>query len=220
MSSNELQSSPRWQRRPEDRPDEILDAATTVFGEQGFAKSRLEDVAKRAGVSKGTLYLYFESKEELFRAMVRRKVVSVVEAAEQRYAGHTGTAREALTDLIRSWWKVGGTQESACMHRLVGAELSNFPGLGRFYFEEVISRTRRLVETIIARGVAGGEFRPVVHDYAVRGLPGLVIHAINHQRFFAGFDPHALNDEQIVEGIIDLYFNGVAAPAGALPQAR
>ena len=83
MSSNELQQSPRWQRRPEDRPDEILDAATTVFGEQGFARTRLEDVAKRAGVSKGTLYLYFDSKESLFREMVRRNVVSVV--AEERF---------------------------------------------------------------------------------------------------------------------------------------
>jgi AcrR family transcriptional regulator len=215
MSSNELQSTPRWQRRPEDRPDEILSAATALFGEQGFARTRLEDVAKRAGVSKGTLYLYFDSKEALFREMVRKNVVSVVEAAEQRYAQHTGTAREALSDLVRSWWKVGGTQESACIHRLVGAELSNFPELGRFYFDEVISRMRRLIESIIARGVDSGEFRTVAHNYAVRGLPSLVIHAINHQRFFAPHDPHALDDDQVVEGILDLYFNGVVPAAQA-----
>lgn len=210
MSSNELQATPRWQRRPEDRPDEIIAAATSLFGEQGFARTRLEDVAKRAGVSKGTLYLYFDSKEALFREMVRKNVVSVVEAAEQRYAEHKGTAREAVTDLVRQWWKVGGTQESACIHRLVGAELSNFPELGRFYFEEVVSRMRHLIETIMARGVASGEFRAVQHDYAIRGLPGLVIHAINHQRFFAPHDPNALDDAQVVEGLLDLFFNGVS----------
>lgn len=213
MPSNELHATPRWHRRPEDRPDEILAAATALFGEQGFARTRLEDVAKRAGVSKGTLYLYFDSKEALFREMVRKNVVSVVEAAEQRYAQHTGTARDALTDLVRNWWQVGGTQESACMHRLVGAELSNFPELGRFYFEEVVGRLRGLVETIMARGIASGEFREVRHNYAVRGLPSLVLHAINHQRFFAPHDPNALADEQIIEGILDLFFNGVTPAA-------
>jgi len=212
MSSNELQQAPRWQRRPEDRPDEILTAATAVFGEQGFARARLEDVAKRAGVSKGTLYLYFESKETLFREMVRRNVVAVVAEAEEKYAQHTGTAREALTDLVQGWWRLLGTQESACIHRLVGSELSNFPELGRFYFDEVIARTRRLIESLIARGVANGELRPVVNGYAVHGLPGLIIHAINHQRYFAPYDPHALSDAQVLDGILDLYFGGVAAP--------
>lgn len=217
MSSNELQSSPRWQRRPEDRPEEILDAATTLFGEQGFARTRLEDVAKRAGVSKGTLYLYFDSKESLFKAMVRRKVVSVVETAEQKYAEHTGSARDALADLVRHWWQVGGTFQSACIHRVVGAELSNFPELGKFYFDEVIARSRRLFDTIMRRGVEAGEFRPVRNDYASRGLPALVIHAINHQRFFAMNDPNALTDDQVVDGILDLFFHGVLAP-GAAPQ--
>lgn len=216
MSSNELQQAPRWQRRPEDRPDEILDAATTVFGEQGFARTRLEDVAKRAGVSKGTLYLYFDSKDALFREMVRRNVVSKVVEAEAKYLNHPGTAREALTALVRGWWEQLGDRESACIHRLIGAELSNFPELGRFYFEEVIARSRRLLTTLVARGVASGEFRPVANDYANRGLPSLVIHAINSQRFFSIFDPDALDDTKVVDGILDLFFHGVlAAPARA-----
>lgn len=214
MSSNELQAAPRWERRPDDRPTEILDAATTLFGEQGFTRTRLEDVAKRAGVSKGTLYLYFDSKETLFREMIRRNLVSVVVEAEERFAGHAGSTREMITELVRAWWRVLGTKETACMYKLVGAEISNFPGLGQFYFDEVIGRTRRLIAKIVARGVAAGELRPVVNDYAVRGLPSLVIHAINHQRFFSPFDTAPMEDEKIIEGILDLYFNGVlAAPA-------
>jgi hypothetical protein len=145
--------------------------------------------------------------------MVRRNVVAVVAEAEEKYANHTGSARAALSDLILSWWTLLGTKESACIHRLVGSELSNFPEIGRFYFDEVIARTRRLISSIISRGVASGELRPVVNDYAVRGLPSLIIHAINHQRFFAPYDPHALTDTQVVEGIIDLYFHGVTNPA-------
>jgi AcrR family transcriptional regulator len=213
MSSNELQQSPRWQRRPEDRPDEILAAATAVFGEQGFARARLEDVARRAGVSKGTLYLYFDSKEVLFREMVRKNVVAVVAEAEEKYARFDGSARDALADLVQNWWRLLGTRESACITRLVGAELSNFPEIGRFYFDEVIARTRRLIASIIDRGVSSGELRPVVNDYAVRGLPSLLIHAVNHQRFFAPYDPNALTDAQVLDGILDLYFHGVTAPA-------
>ena len=214
MSSNELQAAPRWERRPDDRPAEILAAATTLFGEQGFTRTRLEDVAKRAGVSKGTLYLYFDSKEMLFREMIRRNLVSVVVEAEARFAQHSGSTRDAITELVRAWWRVLGTKETACMYKLVGAEISNFPGLGQFYFDEVVARTRRLIAMIVARGVASGELRPVVNDYAVRGLPSLVIHAINHQRFFSPFDTEAMDDEKIIEGILDLYFNGVlASPA-------
>jgi AcrR family transcriptional regulator len=220
MSSNELQQAPRWQRRPEDRPDEILDAATTVFGEQGFARTRLEDVAKRAGVSKGTLYLYFDSKDALFREMVRRNVVSAIAEAEAKYLDHPGSAREALTALVHAWWEKLGNRESACIHRLVGAELSSFPELGRFYFEEVVSRSRRLIGALIARGIADGEFRPVVNEYAIRGLPSLVFHAINTQRFYATFDPAALDDTQVIDGILDLFFHGVLAAPAAATESR
>ena len=211
MSSNELQTSPRWHRRPEDRPDEILEAATTLFGEQGFARTRLEDVAKKAGVSKGTLYLYFDSKEALFREMVRRRVVTIVEEAERRYAAHTGTARDALANLVRDWWQLGGSHASACIHRVVGAELSSFPELGRFYFEEVIARSRQLFGRGIASGVASGEFRRVRNDYASRAIPSLVVHAISQQRFFSIFDPNALEDDRVVDGILDFLFHGLLA---------
>ena len=88
----ETTPSPRWQRRPDERPDEILDAALEVFGAQGFAGARLEDIARQAGVSKGTLYLYFDSKEALFRAMVRARVVSVLEEGERELLHAKGTA--------------------------------------------------------------------------------------------------------------------------------
>src|SRR5690242_1165593 len=94
-------ASPRWQRRPEARPEEILDAALAVFSESGFARAKLDDVARLAGVSKGTVYLYFDSKEALFREMVRAKVVAYLAEAESFVRAHEGSARALLVELIR-----------------------------------------------------------------------------------------------------------------------
>ena len=121
---------------------------------------------------------------------------------------------------MRGWWEQLGGRESACIHRLIGAELTNFPELGRFYFEEVISRSRRLISALLDRGVASGEFRPVANDYAIRGLPSLVIHAINTQRFFSTFDPDALDDTKVVDGILDLFFHGVLAVPATSTESR
>ena len=88
-------SEPRWRRLPGERPGQILQAALEVFGERGLAASRLEDIAKRAGLSKGTIYLYFPNKEELFREMVRHTVVSQIEEREQLVNTASGSATDA-----------------------------------------------------------------------------------------------------------------------------
>ena len=140
----ETSPSPRWQRRPDARPDEILDAALQVFGAQGFAGARLEDIARTAGVSKGTLYLYFDSKEEMFRAMVRARIVSVLEASERELLHAEGSTRTKLELLMRRIWVVVGDPSMARIIKLVHGELNNFPELARFYYEEVILRVRAL----------------------------------------------------------------------------
>src|SRR5690349_10794849 len=88
--------SSRWRRMPLERPAHILSAALEAFVENGFAATRLDDIAERAGVSKGTLYLYFESKEALFKAVVRENVVPIVERAEQRMESFSGSSRDLL----------------------------------------------------------------------------------------------------------------------------
>ena len=125
----ETTPSPRWQRRPDERPDEILDAALEVFGAQGFAGARLEDIARQAGVSKGTLYLYFDSKEALFRAMVRARVVSVLEEGERELLHAKGDTRTKLALLMRRIWAVVGDPSMARIIKLVHGELNNFPEL-------------------------------------------------------------------------------------------
>ncbi len=200
---------PRWQRRPAARPDEILDAAFAVFAEDGFARAKLDDVARRAGVSKGTLYLYFDSKETLFREMVRAKIIPCVVQGEELVRTHEGSARDLLVTVIRRMWITVRSPEVTRIGRLLQFELGSFPELGRFYFDEVIARTRRLLQDAIDRGIASGEFRRVPHHFTTRAVASLLVHSAQHQCFFAPLDPAPLTDEQVVNGVIDIVLNGV-----------
>ena len=202
---------PRWQRRPDARPEEILEAAKHVFGESGYAGTKLEDVARRAGVSKGTLYLYFDSKEALFREMVRAKVVAALAHAEEAVRTFDRSSRELLVILISSMYRRLRDEGMARVGRVVQAELPSFPELAQFYFEEVILRSRRLVSRVLERGVGSGEFREVSHGFAARGLASLLVHTAQLQCFFHDFDPDQLSDEAALGGLVDLYLHGVLA---------
>src|SRR5581483_10680137 len=188
-------ASPRWHRRPEARPDEILDAALEVFGEHGFARAKLEDVAARAGVSKGTLYLYFDSKETLFRAMVRAKLVAAVQEGRAFVESFQGSSRDLLVAFIKRMYAVLREPRLSRITTLVQSELASFPELARFYFDEVSLPARRLLASSLERGVASGEFRPVAHGFAERAIPSLMVHTAQVQCFFTQFDPGALTDE-------------------------
>ena len=122
---------PRWRRLPEERPQQIIDAALAEFGERGLAGSRLDDIAKRAGLSKCTIYLYFQNKEELFREMVRRNVISQLEENERRFGDQAGSATEALTEYMRRDWMFIRSSKFAALFRLIHAE-TGWPS-GRLY---------------------------------------------------------------------------------------
>jgi len=165
--------SPKWRRQPENRPQQIIDAALEVFGECGLAKSRLQDIAQRAGVSKGTIYLYFPNKEELFREMVRQTAVAAIESGEKVTA--QGTPTEQLCAAMRGYWKFVRSPVFSTIYRLVLGELHQFPDLAQFYADEVVSRGLRLLSGIIRRGVESGEFRDIDPMIAARMLVALTV---------------------------------------------
>jgi AcrR family transcriptional regulator len=154
-------------RRKDARPSELTAAALDLFVEKGFAATRLEDVAARAGVSKGTLYLYFNSKEALFKAVVEEGIVPVLAAAEQRLAEHDGSSIELLRHLLFGWWEQIGATKVAGVTKLIVSESHNFPEIAQYYHDNVILRGRALLRVALQRGIACGEFRPLDVETAI-----------------------------------------------------
>jgi AcrR family transcriptional regulator len=155
-----IRPSKRWERRSDARPAELVAAALAVFSERGFAGTRLEDVATRAGVSKATVYLYFDSKEHLFEAVVRAAVTPNLERAEAMVETFAGSTPELVRALLQVFDGALDTALPAVV-KLIVSEAGNFPALARLYAELVIQRGMGLVQRIVRRGVERGEFRPV-----------------------------------------------------------
>ncbi|GAC1409439.1 MAG: hypothetical protein NVSMB53_01680 [Gemmatimonadaceae bacterium] len=166
-------AQPKWRRRPEHRPQQIIEAALEVFGECGLANARLQDIANRAGVSKGTIYLYFPNKEELFREMVRQTSVAAIESGEK--IADRGTPTEQLCAAMRGYWRFVRSPVFSTIQRLVLGELHQFPDLAEFYAKEVVARGLKLLSGIIQRGVDTGEFREIDPMLAARMLIALTI---------------------------------------------
>jgi TetR/AcrR family transcriptional regulator len=209
MSATEV-SEPRWRRLPEERPQQILRAALEVFGEHGLAGARLEDIAKRAGVSKGTIYLYFPNKEALFREMVRSTIVEAIVAGEG--IPNSGSVREQLTTFMEQYWDFVRTPAFSVIYRVVVSELHHFPDLVEFYSAEVIARAQKLIAGILSRGVATGEFRAVDPTVSARMLISLFSTSAMwccKRRFF----PHLRDrtDEQIYSELVDFYLSALRA---------
>jgi AcrR family transcriptional regulator len=145
-------------RRKDARPGEIIAAALASFAERGYAATKLEDVAAAAGISKGTIYLYFPTKEDLFRAVVRQAVLPNLEAAEQQFAAHTGSCGTLLRLLARRFLELLDSNLTA-VPKLIVAESGNFPAIAQFYADTVLRRAFALIEGILLRGMDRGEFR-------------------------------------------------------------
>lgn len=175
-------NEPRWQRRKDARPAEVLTAALEVFTGRGFAGARLDDIATRAGVSKGTLYLYYANKEDLFKAVVRENILPAVAAAEDLAATKGVPATQLLEWLMRGWFNRLGDSKASAIPKLIIAEAGNFPELARFYDTEVVARFRRAHRLILERGIASGEFRalPVEEALMIMAAPMLMMAMWRH----------------------------------------
>lgn len=199
----------RPRRRPESRPEELLDAALAVFGERGFRSATLEEVASRAGVSKGTVYLYFSSKEALFQEVVARKIVSRVMAAEELTRNYHGPIMPLLEQLITRLWEFISLPEFAAMSRVMQAELPQFPELHRYYFEQVVQRHRQLLREVMLRGVTSGEIRSAAVDQVATLIPALVIHLNQRRSLFAAMDADSPSASKELEMILSLLRHGI-----------
>ena len=151
---------PRWRRRKTARPSEIAAAALEVFAEKGFAAARLEEIAARAGVSKGALYLYFEAKEELFRAAASQAVSPNLAAARAMAEAHAGPFADLAPLLLMRIAAVASGGRIPSVIKMVIGESRNFPDLAKAWYETVVSPALGLISGLIAKAQARGEVRP------------------------------------------------------------
>jgi AcrR family transcriptional regulator len=212
--SDPIERALRWRRRKEARPQEILAAALALFAERGFAATRLDDVARRAGVTKGTLYLYFPNKQELFEAVVRQALVPNLERGEALLDEADDADEPAalmLERLMRSWAELALSPAGA-IPKIIVSEAGNFPKLARFYQETVVDRGMALMRRVLCLGIERGEFRaPGDLDNAVRCICAPLLlamlwrHSLGRHEAVDRFDPEAICETQLkllMEGLV------------------
>lgn len=194
-------AKPRFQRRKEDRPQEITEAAFSVFAEKGYAAARVDDVAKRAGVSKGLMYLYFKTKEELFKAVVRsvvvRRVDALVEAVQTTEMSSEEFIRGPLVDFMK---RIPGSPVAIVIKLLI-SEGQRHPDLVDYYWDNVVSKGLEAISLFIRRGVERGEFR----ESAVTDLPQLVLAPMMLSMIWRlVFTKRELDTDKLMETQIDM----------------
>lgn len=203
------EGTPRWQRRPGARPEEILKAAMQTFVERGFAATKLDEVAARAGVSKGTLYLYFPNKEQLFQAAVRDSVTPAIVAAEQAVADYQGPALPLLHELFERWAAVVMDPTLGGLCKLMIAEAANFPETATFYIQEVVLRIRRIFQVVVERAMAQGEIRELPSELVVRELMSPVLFASVWRHSLSCYEPKPLDVPRFLANHLDVVMHGL-----------
>jgi AcrR family transcriptional regulator len=203
-------SEPRWARRKHARPEEITAAALELFVERGYAGTRLEDVAASAGISKGTLYLYFANKEELFKAVVREGLVSPIAEMRGLVDHYEGSTLELLRMMLFGWWERIGASGIGGIPKLVISEAGNFPELARFYLAEVVEPAQAATVAIVERGIARGEFRKVNADVVARLMAAPMLGLLMWRNALEPFSKAKLDPLAYLEAHLDMLRHGLA----------
>jgi len=194
-------NEPRFQRRKEDRPQEIAEAAFSVFAEKGYAAARVEEVARRAGVSKGLMYLYFRTKEDLFKAVIKSVVIRRVDTLLDALKTSTLSSEEFMRGPLLEFMKQVPGSPIAIVIRLLIAEGQRHPDLVDYYWQHVVSKGLKAISTFVRRGVERGEFR----DSAVSELPQLVLAPMMLAMIWRlVFSKRELDTDRLIETHIDM----------------
>ncbi len=210
---NTKTATPPRQRRKEARPQELLDAALQLFVEKGFAATRSEEVAARAGVAKGTLYLYYPSKEDLLKAVVRENLSALIAEGATIAGSFEGTTQELLVLLMKTWWARVGNTPASGIFKIIITEMGNFPDFARFYVQEVIEPGQDLFTRVLERGIASGELRQVDVFETVHVLifPMLMMCLHRHSLGACAAMPSMLEPESFIETHVDVVVHGLLA---------
>jgi len=208
------ETNARWRRRKAARPAEIAVAALACFAERGFAASSLDEIAARAGITKGTLYLYFKNKEELLKEVVQQALLPRIALFEkQAIAGDSATHQ--LEQFVATWRATIATPYLGVIPKLIIAESGNFPDLCRFYLDAVIGRARRLIVSILRRGMRRGEFRRMDANAAFFSVVAPLLIAMIWQQTFERHDKKPLDVEALCRTHLAILKHGLARDGDA-----
>ncbi|MEX1167989.1 MAG: TetR/AcrR family transcriptional regulator [Hydrogenophaga sp.] len=204
------------ERRKEARPGELLDAALTIFVDKGYAATRVEEVAALAGVSKGTLFLYFPSKEELFKAVVRENIAGRFQEWNQELDQFDGDSAALLSRTLHGWWQRIGMTAASGITKLVLSEAGTFPEIAAFYQAEVITPGHDLLKRVLQRGIDRGELRQLDLDYAVYSLMAPMIFLVTWKHSIAPCCPRSQKIDPLafIDNQLGLLLNGMLTIPG------
>ncbi len=195
---------------------ELLDAALELFVERGFAATRSEDVAARAGVSKGTLYLYYPSKQELLKAVISHNVVNQIAEGSEIVRNFEGNSAELLAKVLLLWWERIGETRASGIIKLMTSEVRNFPEVAQFYVDEVVTPSNQMLAQVIQRGMDRGEFRAVNVPEVVHALVGpLIFLVLNKHSLGACSASFLLQPRLVITALIDMVLNGLVPRAAS-----
>ncbi len=204
-------AAPRFQRRKEDRPAEITEAALAAFAEKGYAATRVDEVAKRAGVSKGLLYLYFKTKEDLFKAVIRSFLSPRIDALISNIEETDLSAEEFLRGPFLAFARSLPKSPAKILVRLMIAEGPKHPDLIAWYWDNVVSRALAALRSLIESGVDNGEFR----ESALNEFPQLLVTPVLFSVIWMNiFQPHSMLDiDRVLDRTSTVILSGVK-PSG------
>jgi TetR/AcrR family transcriptional regulator len=204
-------------RRPDARPGELVHAALALFVEKGYAATRVEEVAKRAGVSKGTLFLYFGSKEELFKAVIHENLALRFVSWNEEFETFEGSTDEMLRFCLEAWWTRVGTTPASGIIKLIMSEAHNFPEIASYYQTEVVDPGVALIRRILQRGIDRGEFRNVDPEYAVYTVTSSIVYLVTwkHSMGACASSLTPFSPERYIAMQVDILLNGLRRSTAA-----
>lgn len=199
-----------WQRKKEIRPQEILAAALKLFVEQGYSATKVAEVARQAGVQPGTIYVYFENKEALFKAVIHASMSPVLSYSNDFLNNYKGTPERLLYELTHQWWNLMESEACAGIPKLITAEANNFPQLTQFYIDQVLTHAKHIVERVLQYGIDRDAFFVENIDVTSRMIMMSLHEMTVYEHSFSHFDKMKIDVPHYLDTLAAFLYKGLS----------
>ena len=200
---------PHWQRKKEQRPVDIIQAARKLFVSQGFAATKIADIAKEAGVQAGTIYVYFENKETLFKAVIETSVQPLLNVANDIVDRYQGTPAELIRVLVDKWWELLESETCKGIPKLISSESQNFPKLAEFYTKECIIPARAMIYRILQYALSKNQIQLLNMELASRVIFHLLHQIVIYANTFSKYETNPISTKTVLNATADFIIRSV-----------